>query len=54
MSMFVSDDPYGISVGEAGDPNAYTGVALNFVNVRRLRLGEMTIRNPGSFCTGSA
>jgi len=35
--------------GQDGDPNAYTGVALNFVNVRHLRLVNMTIRNPDSF-----
>ncbi len=35
--------------GQDGDPNACTGVALNFVNVRHLRLASMTIRNPDSF-----
>ena len=39
----------GNSRGPDGDPNAYTGVALNFVNTSHLRLINMTIRNPDSF-----
>ncbi|MBB31126.1 MAG: endopolygalacturonase [Gemmatimonadetes bacterium] len=35
--------------GEDGDPEAYTGVAINFVNIRHLRLTDMTVRNPDSF-----
>ena len=35
--------------GADGDPRAYTGVALNFVNVRHLRLQNLTVRNPDSF-----
>jgi len=35
--------------GEDGDSDGYTGVAVNFVNVRHLRLADMTIRNPESF-----
>jgi hypothetical protein len=39
----------GNSRGKDGDADAYTGVALNFVNLQHLRLTNMMIRNPDSF-----
>lgn len=35
--------------GRDGDPNGYTGTAINFVNVRHLALRNLTIRNPEAF-----
>ena len=35
--------------GREGDPNGYTGAALNFVNVRGLALRNLTVRNPEAF-----
>lgn len=35
--------------GHEGDPNGYTGAALNFVNVRHLALRNLTVRNPEAF-----
>lgn len=35
--------------GRDGDPNGYTGTAINFVNVRQLALRNLTIRNPEAF-----
>ena len=35
--------------GRDGDPNGYTGTAINFVNVRHLALRNLTIRNPDAF-----
>jgi polygalacturonase len=32
-----------------GDPFAYTGVAVNFTNVKRLTLRDLTVHNPESF-----
>ncbi len=35
--------------GPDGDPQAYTGAALNFVNVEHLELSGLTVRNPDAF-----
>jgi hypothetical protein len=35
--------------GREGDPNGYTGTAINFVNVHHLELRNLTIRNPEAF-----
>ena len=35
--------------GRDGDPNGYTGTAINFVNVRHLVLRNLTVRNPEAF-----
>ena len=35
--------------GGWGDPNAYTGAAINFVHVRRLALHKVTVRNPDAY-----
>jgi polygalacturonase len=35
--------------GSDGDPNACTGVAINFVNVSHLAIRDLTVRNPDSF-----
>lgn len=35
--------------GKEGDPNGYTGSAINFVNVRRLEIRDLTVRNPEAF-----
>ncbi|MCL4694635.1 MAG: endopolygalacturonase [Candidatus Hydrogenedentes bacterium] len=35
--------------GSDGDPNACTGVAINFVNVSHLEIRDLTVRNPDSF-----
>lgn len=35
--------------GREGDPNGYTGAAINFVNVRHLALRNLTVRNPEAF-----
>lgn len=35
--------------GSDGDPNACTGVAINFVNVSHLTIRDLTVRNPDSF-----
>ena len=35
--------------GDDGDGEAYTGVALNFINVERLILANLRVRNPESF-----
>ncbi|MBI1908248.1 hypothetical protein HYS28_02430, partial [Candidatus Uhrbacteria bacterium] len=35
--------------GREGDPKGYTGAAINFVNVRKLAIRNLTVRNPEAF-----
>ncbi len=35
--------------GREGDPNGYTGSAINFINVQRLNIENVIVRNPEAF-----